>query len=533
LVSLNNSKVFHVKIKHTLSLNKEKYISRLSESCKTLLKVRGGRLMPYEKTKEGKLKALKRKPEEILDLIKKENIKFIDLHFTDVPGKLQHTTISADFLEVESFAEGIPKLDGSSIRGYVEIHESDMVLKPDPSTFAIIPWMPENLKTARMFCDVYWGFGLGRFSRDPRGVAQKAEQVLKEAGYDVSYWGPEVEFFVFDKVNWDVLSAYKGQSYSIESKEAIWNVEGNSYPIRFKEGYFPAPPQDTFMEFRCECARVLTEYFGVVCDVHHHEVAGAGQGEINFYRDSLTNTGDSVMTLKYVVRNLAYQHGKLATFMPKPIFMDNASGMHVHVSLWKDGKNAFYDPDDPHAEISQLARYFGGGLLEHARSLAAIVAPTTNSYRRLVPGYEAPVYIAWSRRNRSACLRVPVYHKGPKASKQKRLEFRPPDPSCNPYLCFAAILAAGLDGIKKKIDIGDPVDEDIYKLTPERRRQLGIKELPGSLKEAVECLQSDQEYLKPIFSQDLIDKIIELETNEHNEVNLRPHPYEFYLYFDR
>ncbi len=480
-----------------------------------------------------KPKKLGGKPEEILDLIKRENVKFIDLHFTDVPGKLQHTTISANFMDVESFKEGVPKLDGSSIRGFVEIHESDMVLKPDPSTFAIIPWMPENLKTARMFCDVYWGYSLKRFSRDPRGVAQKAEQILKEAGFDVSYWGPEVEFFVFDRVNWDVLSAYKGQSYRIESKEAVWNVEGLGYPIRFKEGYFLVPPQDTLMEFRCECSRILTENFGVVCDVHHHEVAGAGQGEINFFRDTLTFTADHVMTLKYVVRNLAYKHGMVATFMPKPIFMDNASGMHVHVSLWKNGKNMFYDPDDEYAELSQLARYFGGGLLEHARSLAAIVAPTTNSYRRLVPGYEAPVYIAWSRRNRSACLRVPVYHKGVKASHQKRLEFRPPDPSCNPYLCFAAILAAGLDGIKKKIDMGDPVDEDIYKLTPERRKQLGIGELPGSLKEAVECLQSDQEYLKPIFTQDLIEKIIELETNEHNEVNLRPHPYEFHLYFDR
>ena len=469
---------------------------------------------------------------EILELIEKEKVKFIDLHFTDVPGKLQHTTISTNILSEKTFTEGVPKLDGSSIRGFVEIHESDMVLKPDPSTFAIIPWMPEEIKTARMICDVYQGFSLERFSRDPRAVAQKAEQVLRDYGYDVSYWGAEVEFFVLDKVSWDVLSPRR-QSYEVESKEAVWAAEGTGYPIRFKEGYFPVPPQDTLMEFRCKCSRILTENFGVQCDVHHHEVATGGQCEINIRYDSLTRTADNVMTLKYVTRNVALRYGKLVTFMPKPIFMDNASGMHVHVSLWKNGKNMFYDADEPYAEISQTARYFAGGLLEHGQSLAAIIAPTTSSYKRLVPGYEAPVYIAWSRGNRSACLRVPVYHRGPAAAKTKRLEFRPPDPSCNPYLCFAAMLAAGLDGIKRKIDPGDPIDENIYLLTPERRRQLGIKELPGSLKEAVECLKSDQEYLKPIFTQDLIDKIIELETKEYTEVSIRPHPYEFYLYFDR
>ena len=487
--------------------------------------------MPYKRSEKGKLIPIRRSASEVLKLVKSEKVKFIDLQFTDVPGKLQHTTILSDFLDEETFSEGVPKLDGSSIKGFAEIHESDMVLKPDPSTFTVIPWMPENLKTARMICDVYRGFGMGRLEHDPRGVAQRAEEALRKAGYQVSYWGPEVEFFVFDRVSWDVHSAWRGQSYRIESVEAAWNTGETAYPIRFKEGYYPVPPQDTLMEFRCECASILTENFGVTCDVHHHEVATAGQGEINFYRDTLTCTGDAVMTLKYVVRSVAYKYGKVATFMPKPIFADNASGMHVHVSLWNKDRNLFYDPDDAYAEISQLARYFGGGILEHSRSLAAIVAPTTSSYKRLVPGYEAPVYIAWSRSNRSACLRVPVYHKGD--AERKRLEFRPPDPSCNPYLCFAAILAAGLDGMKKKIDMGDPVDENIYKLTPERRRQLGIGELPGSLKEAVECLQSDSEYLKPIFSGELLEKIVEMETVEHAEVNVRPHPYEFYLYFDR
>ncbi|MHC1586557.1 MAG: type I glutamate--ammonia ligase [Candidatus Hecatellaceae archaeon] len=471
--------------------------------------------------------------QDVLREVKARNIKFIDLHFTDVPGKLHHMTVTAEFLKLESFEDGIPKLDGSSIRGFAEIYESDMVFMPDPNTFAIIPWSPEELKTARLICDIYRGFGEGRFSRDPRLVAQKAEEELKKYGFDYSLWGPEVEFFAFKKVSWDVLTPFKGQGYRVESPEAPWAEESSGYPIRFKEGYYPVPPQDTLMDFRNECVRVLTESFGVLCDAHHHEVATAGQCEIDMYRDTLTAMADSVMTYKYVVRNVAKKYGLVVTFMPKPIFADNGSGMHVHISLWKDGKNAFYDPDDPVAELSQVARYFGGGLLEHSRSLAAIVAPTTNSYRRLIAGYEAPIYIAWSRGNRSANVRIPIYHKGPRASGAKRIEFRTPDPSCNPYLCFAAIMAAGLDGLKRKIDMGDPVDENIYQLTPERRRQLGIKELPKSLEEAVQCLQSDHEYLKPIFSQDLIEKIIEIEMAEHIEVAARPHPYEFHLYFDR
>lgn len=481
--------------------------------------------------KDGEIRQLKRTAEEVMELIKKEDVKFIDLQLTDLLGRLQHVTIPTYLLDEEAFAEGVPKLDGSSIKGFTDIHESDLLLKPDPSTYGVIPWIQENMKTARMICDVYWGFGFGRLSRDPRAIAQKAEEVLKAQGYDVSLWGPEIEFFVFDKVVWDVMMPYQGQSYKIESKEAAWNTTGVNYPIRFKEGYFPAAPQDTLMEYRNECVQVLTN-FGILCDAHHHEVSTAGQGEIDMYRDTLTNMGDNVMTYKFLTKNIAQKRGMVATMMPKPIFMDNASGMHVHVSIWKGGVNLFYDPHDPHAELSQLGRYFGGGLMEHSRSLAAIVAPTTNSYRRLVPGFEAPVYVAWSRRNRSANVRIPVYEKGSKSAGKKRVEFRPPDPSCNPYLCFAAMLAAGLDGIKKKIDIGDPVDEDIYKLTPERRRQLGIKELPGSLKEAIECLKSDNEYLKTIFPEDVIDRIAENGMKDYTEIAIRPHPYEFYLYFD-
>jgi len=488
--------------------------------------------MPFRRTPEGKLEPLTRTPQDVLDIVKKEGVKFVDLQFTDGPGRMQHTTVPAHALTLDSFKEGTPKLDGSSIRGFVDINESDMNLRPDPSTFALIPWIPENLKTARFICDVFWGYGLGRLSRDPRAVAQNAEEVLRKTGYDLSYWGPEIEFFVFDRVFWETSMPFHGQGYKIESKEAVWNTTGMNFPIRFKEGYFPAPPQDTLMEYRSECVRAFEENFSIPCDAHHHEVATAGQGEIDMYRDSLTNMADNVMTYKFVTKNIAYQKDMIATMMPKPIFMDNASGMHTHVSLWNKGKNLFYDPGDEYAELSQLGRYFGGGLMEHSRALCAIVAPTTNSYRRLVPGYEAPVFIAWSRRNRSANVRVPVYQKGPRNEGAKRLEFRTPDPSTNPYFCFASMVAAGLDGINRKIDIGDPIDEDIYKLTPERRRQLGIRELPGSLLEAVEEVESDSKFLEPVFPDDAVDKIIENARKEHLEVAIRPHPHEFHLYFD-
>jgi len=469
-------------------------------------------------------------PEDVISSIKESKVRFVDLQFTDLAGRLQHVTIPARMLDVDSFKVGVPKLDGSSIRGFVEIHESDLLLVPDPTTYALLPWYGEDIKTARLVCDVYRGFGAGRLLWDPRAIAQRAEAELVKLGYTTSYWGPEVEFFVFDKVVWDTLSPYRGQSYSIESKEAAWNSSG--YPIRFKEGYYPAPPQDTLMVFRSECVKILEDYFGVKCDAHHHEVATAGQCEIDILYNTLTKSADNVATYKYVVKNVAVQHNMVATMMPKPIFADNASGMHVHMSIWRDGVNLFYDERDEYAELSQVARYYIGGLMEHAEALSAIVSPTTNSYRRLVPGYEAPVYVGWSRSNRSATIRIPVYERGPKSAAKKRIEYRPPDPSANPYLCFAALLAAGLDGIKKKIEIGDPLDENIYKLTPERRRELGIKELPGSLKEAVEALKSDREFLKPIFPSEAIERIIEIELKEYFEVSMRPHPHEFYLYFD-
>ncbi|MGI0083526.1 MAG: glutamine synthetase beta-grasp domain-containing protein, partial [Nitrososphaerales archaeon] len=355
--------------------------------------------MPYFMDSDGKIKTRKLTSSDVLSRVSNEKIEFVDLQFTDVPGRLQHVTIPASSLDNDSFTDGVPKLDGSSIRGFTEIHESDMILTPDPLTFGLLPWVPEGIRTARMICNVSWGFGRGRFERDPRYIAQRAEEVAKGRGYDAVYFGPEIEFFVFDKVSWDVSTPYAGQSYKVESREAAWNpgtsAASGGPPIRFKEGYYPASPQDSLQNYRSECVKVLTENFGILCDAHHHEVATAGQCEIDMLYDSLTNIADSAATYKYVTKNIAAKYGMVVTMMPKPIFLDNASGMHVHVSLWKAGKNLMYDEKDEYAELSQLGRYFGGGLMKHARALTVITNPTTNSYRRLVPGFEAPVYIAW------------------------------------------------------------------------------------------------------------------------------------------
>jgi glutamine synthetase len=481
-------------------------------------------------TSERKIIREKLQVEEVISRINEEGIKFVDLQFTDLVGRLRHVTIPSEMVDGDALKKGFAKLDGSSVKGFVEIHESDMVLLPDTSTYGVIPWSSEELKTARFICDVYSGFGAERFSRDPRLIAQKAEEMIKNEGFTESLWGPEVEFFVFDSVSWDVSNPFS-VSYKISSSESPYSDGGTNYIIRFKDGYYPAEPIDTLSEYRGRCVKYLKEGFGILCNAHHHEVATAGQCEIDMLRDTLTRMADNVMTYKFVIRNVARMMGKIATTMPKPIFGDNAVGMHVHSSLWKEGKNSFYDPDDPYAEISQTARYYIGGLLEHSRALCAIVAPTTNSYKRLVPGYEAPVYIAWSRSNRSANVRIPVYQKGKEESK--RIEFRTPDPSSNPYLTFAAIASAGIDGIRKKIDPGDPVDHDIYKLTPEKRRELSVKELPSRLDEAIECLRSDDSFLLRVFTKDVLETLVELELEEIREVNARPHPYEFHLYFDR
>lgn len=477
-------------------------------------------MMPYRYV-NGEIKNVSYTFEDIINIINKESIKLIDLQFTSLFGRFHHKTITTDRLDVDNLKDGFPKLDGSSIQGFSEIYESDLVLKPDPNTFAIIPWY--NIKTARMICNVYGNFNKEVLTRDPRAVAIKAENFLKEEGFKHSYWGPEVEFFIFNKAIWNnnSIESY----YKIESEE----IQG-SYPINLKHGYMPIEPIDTLVDFRNECSFMLYN-FGIICEDHHHEVATGGQCEISMRFDELVNSADNIMTYKYVIRNVAKKRGMVATFMPKPLANDNGSGLHINTSLWYD-YNAFYDANDNYAELSQLARYFIGGLLEHARSLAAIAAPTTNSYKRLTPGYEAPIYIAWSRSNRSAIIRIPTYFKGIKYANSKRVELRLADPSCNPYLCLAAVLLAGLDGIKKKKDPGDPIDENIYKLDAKRRRMLGIKELPSTLAAAADELETDNEYLKPCFTNDIIERIIEKERHESNEVASKPHPYEFKLYFD-
>tara|TARA_Y100001949_G_scaffold173096_1_gene178147 strand:- start:4636 stop:6096 length:1461 start_codon:yes stop_codon:yes gene_type:complete len=485
--------------------------------------------LPY-KVVGGKPTLTEYSPEDVFTKIKRDEIKFIDLQFTSLPGRFHHTTISANTFTAQQMEDGLPKLDGSSIVGFTSIDDSDLILKPDPNTFAIIPWMTDK-KTARLLCDIYWGAGRGRLENDPRGICQNAENYVTTQGFDQSFWGPEVEFFVFDKIHWDVLTPYKGQSYSIESNEAPWSQEGTGYPMGLQEGYYPSTPSDTLTEYRNEVVEVLSENFGILCDNHHHEVATAGQCEIDINYDLMTNAADSAQTYKYVVRNVAKTYHKIATMMPKPISMDAGSGMHTNVSLWKSGKNTFFNKDEPD-ELSQVGRYFCGGVMEHAEALTAITNPTTNSYHRLVPGYEAPVYIAWSTANRSATIRVPSHFKGEKYAHLKRLEYRVPDPSSNPYLVFSAVLAAGLDGINKKIDPGDPIHEDIYKMSKAERRKRGIGILPGNLGEALDELESDRDFLNPIFSNKVVDRVIDLERRDQREISIRPHPHEFYLYFD-
>ncbi len=466
--------------------------------------------------------------DSVLALMRERKVRWVELHFTDLDGRLRSVTVPASRLNEDSFTRGFGKLDGSSIRGFKEIDESDLVLVPVPETFAIIPWSNGLGLRARFISRIYDTYGKGRFIKDPRYVAERAISYAESAGYK-PYFGPEVEFFIFDSVEVDITNPFSGIFYRIHSAEAPWSRR--SPTLMFKEGYYPTTPTDKVYRVRAEAAEILEDYFNIKVECHHHEVATAGQSEINFRFRDLVSAADAVVTLKYVVKNVAAKYGMVATFMPKPLYGDNGSGMHTHVSLFgiNDGENLFYDPNDEYAELSQLGRYFIGGLLDHARALAAIVAPTVNSYKRLVPGYEAPVYIVWSRANRSACVRVPVYHR---SDKDKRVEFRPPDPSSNPYLAFSAILAAGLDGIRRKIDPGDPIDENVYAMPPSKRESLGIKQLPGSLMEAIEELESDSDFLRPIFPRELLETYIELKKREWVEVNLYISPIEVYRYID-
>jgi glutamine synthetase len=473
------------------------------------------------------------RPKDVVSLIEKHQIQIVDLKFTDLPGLWQHFSITLPEIHEDLFSEGIG-FDGSSIRGFQEIHESDMLLKPDPTTAFVDPVC--TVPTLSMICDVHDPIEGKPYTRDPRHIAKKAENHLKATGIaNTCYFGPELEFFIFDSIRFgqDQHSGY----YYIESAEADWNSGADEgaygggnlgYKSRFKEGYFPVPPHDTLQDIRSEIVLALMQA-GVQVEVHHHEVATAGQNEIDMRFAPLTRMADNVMIYKYVCKNVARRHNKVATFMPKPIFADNASGMHCHQSLWQDEKNLFYDSNG-WALTSQMCRWYIGGLLAHAPALMAFCAPTTNSYKRLVPGYEAPVNLAMSQRNRSAAARIPMYSSSANA---RRVEFRCPDPSANAYLAFAAMLMAGLDGIANKIDPGDPLDKNIYDLPPEEARK--VRQVPASLQESLSALENDHGFLTAgdVFTRDVIDTWIDYKRKkEIDPVRLRPHPWEFYLYFD-
>ncbi len=471
-------------------------------------------------------------PTEVIDFCKANNIGIIDLRFTDLPGTFQHVSIPLSELTEGNMAEGYG-FDGSSIRGFKSIDESDMLLIPDASTAKLDPFF--SIPTLHMICDILDPVTRESYSRDPRHVAQKAEAYLRESGIaDTSYWGPEPEFFVFDSARFDqtINSGY----YVIDSDEGFWNtgvetpIHGSNnlaYRPRNKEGYFPAPPFDTFQDIRSEMVQKI-EHFDIIVEKHHHEVATAGQAEIDVRYDTLTRMADTVTILKYVVKNVAKAHGKVATFMPKPLFGDNGTGMHTHQSLWRDGSNLFYDANG-YAMLSATCRHYIGGLLQHAPALLAFAAPTTNSYKRLVPGFEAPVNLVYSVRNRSACIRIPTYSASPSA---RRLEFRAPDPSCNPYIAFAAMLMAGLDGVINEIEPPDPVDQNLYEMSAADLAM--IRQVPGSLDEALAALERDNEFLMRggVFTDDLIETWLDYKKNDVDDLRLRPHPIEFFKYFD-
>jgi glutamine synthetase len=466
-------------------------------------------------------------PQEVLDFAKKKEVRQLDLRFSDIPGLQHHITYPISELNLDSFENGFG-IDGSSIRGWAAINESDMLLIPDASTAFADPFY--EIPTLVMLGNVRDPLTRQSYERDPRWIAQKAEVYLQNSELgDTAYFGAEAEFFVFDNISFD-QNAHSG-FYFIDAEEGRWNSgrEANNlgYRPRYKEGYFPVPPTDHYQGLRSEMVDTM-EKCGIDIECHHHEVATAGQCEIDQRFDTLVKSADNMMLYKYIVRNVAQENGKTATFMPKPLFGDNGSGMHTHQSIWKQGQPLF--AGDGYAGLSQIGLWYIGGLLKHARALSAIIAPTTNSYKRLVPGYEAPVNLAYSRRNRSAACRIPMYSANPKA---KRVEFRPPDPSANPYLAFAAMLMAGIDGVLNRIDPGEPLDKDIYDLSPEEMKS--VPSMPASLDEALGCLEQDHGFLikGDVFSEDLIETYIAYKRkNEADAVRLRPHPYEFALYYD-
>ncbi|MGK7927333.1 MAG: type I glutamate--ammonia ligase [Spirulina sp.] len=467
--------------------------------------------------------------QEVLKMIQDENIQIVDLKFIDLPGMWQHCSFYQDQIEDSSFTDGVP-FDGSSIRGWKAINESDMAMVPDPKTAWIDPFYKE--KTLSMVCSIKEPRTGEWYARDPRSIANKAVEYLRNTGIgDTAFFGPEAEFFVFDDVRFD-QNEHEGYYY-VDSVEGRWNsgrdeVGGNlGYKPRYKEGYFPVPPSDTLQDMRTEMLLTMMKC-GVPIEKHHHEVATGGQNELGFRFGTLIEAADNLMTYKYVIKNVAKKYGRSATFMPKPLFNDNGSGMHTHQSIWRDGNPLFWG--DGYANLSQVALHYIGGLLKHAPALLAFTNPSMNSYKRLVPGFEAPVNLAYSQGNRSASVRIPLSGPNPKA---KRLEFRCPDAMANPYLAFAAMLLAGIDGIKNQIDPGSSLDVDIYDLSPEELSK--IPSTPGSLEDALENLQNDHEFLTGpgVFAEDFIENWISYKLDtEINPMRLRPHPFEFALYYD-
>jgi glutamine synthetase len=471
-------------------------------------------------------------PAQVAQLVRANGLAMVDLKFIDLPGTWQHFSLPAEQLTDDLFDrdEGIG-FDGSSIRGFQSIDESDMLLVADPATAIVDPAC--TVPTLSLICDVVDPVTRQPYTRDPRYVARKAEKHLVKTGIaDVSYWGPEAEFFIFDNIRFDTSAQFS--YYFVDSHEGIWNSgldDGRpnlGHRPRWKEGYFPVPPADSLQDLRSEIVLKMIQS-KIEVEVHHHEVATGGQNEIDMRFAPLVRMADQLMLYKYIIKNVARAHGKTATFMPKPLFGDNGSGMHCHQSLWKKDRNLFFDANG-YGLISQAAKWYIGGLLKHSPALLALVAPTTNSYRRLVPGFEAPVNLIYSQRNRSAGVRIPVYSTSPTS---KRVEYRCPDGTCNPYLAFAAMLMAGLDGIQNRIDPGEPLDKDLYDLEPEEAAT--VKQVPGTLTEALEALEADHAFLLKgdVFTKDVIETWIDLKrSKEIDPVRLRPHPYEFYLYYD-
>lgn len=465
----------------------------------------------------------KQSPEALLEWANANGVEELDIRFTDIRGMVQHYSMPVGGADRSLFEEGFG-FDGSSVRGFQSIDQSDLILMADLDTAVIDPFFAK--KTLAFFCDVYDPINREPYGRDPRGVARRAEAYLKESGIaDTAYFGPELEFFIFSNVRYETTQ-YKSY-YEVDSHEGFWNTASPepklSYLNRIKEGYFPLPPLDKTQDLRAQMVETLLNC-GIDVEVHHHEVGGGGQAEIDLRFNSLLKMADTMKLYKYIIKNVAVRNDLLVTFMPKPLFEENGSGMHVHQSLWKDGKPLFFG--DGYANLSQTALWYMGGILKHAPAILAFTNPTTNSYRRLVPGYEAPVYLVYSNRNRSAAIRIPVYNNNPKS---KRIETRFPDPAANGYYALPALLMAGLDGIKNQIEPGDPFDVDLYDIKVE------APTVPGNLHDVMDALECDHDFLLEggVFTQDIIDTYIDYKrTNEADQVAMRPHPYEFRMYFD-